>query len=107
MPVCTEPGCPELVPTYGYCPGHRRDRNRVRNADPRRRARYGRGWEADRQAALAAQPWCGFELEDGGICGAVEDLTVDHDPSGGRNVWCRRHHSMMEARRRAALRASR
>lgn len=94
MPVCTTSGCAELVPTYGYCQRCRSERNRKRNADPRRRARYGAGWGAERQAALNAQPWCG-------ICLSVDDLTVDHDPNGGRNVWCRSCHSKVEAQRRA------
>jgi hypothetical protein len=102
VPVCTQARCPELVPRYGYCELHRRERNRKRNADPRRLERYGpgSGWDQERRAALEAQPWCG-------VCGTVTDLTVDHDPSGARNVWCRSCHSREEARRRAEVKASR
>ena len=95
MRPCLEPGCPLLTPTT-RCSIHQRERNSQRNADPRRRARYGGDWPERRRAAIEAQPWCSVK----GCRDA--DLTVDHDPDGvSLHVLCRSHHARLEALRRA------
>ena len=95
MAICTEPGCSAPVPR-GRCPVHEKLRQARRNADPRRKARYEGSWPKERAAIIAEEPWCHDPRPDhkGG-------LTVDHGPNGERTVIFRRHHGMLEARRRA------
>jgi hypothetical protein len=95
MRPCIEPGCTRLTKRT-RCATHQQQRDARRNADPRRIARYGGDWPAERAAIIAAQPWCS-------ICYTAYDLTVDHDPNGGRNVFCRSDHAKVEARRRAQV----
>jgi len=93
VPVCTQPGCPELLPRYGYCAGHRSARDKVRNADPRRRALYDAEWTRHSRERRVEQPWC--LLMDETCKGA---LSVDHPTD---DVLCLSHHDRIEARRRA------
>lgn len=61
MKVCSEPGCPELVPTgTGYCPKHTREQRRVSDAKrAAHRSHYnGSRWRKVRRAYLLAHPLC-------------------------------------------------
>lgn len=93
---CKVEGCPKLT-NRTRCAIHESEQQRKRNADPRRIERYKGEWPAVRKRVLAAHPYCA-------ICGTTRDLTVDHDPRGGYNVWCRPCHARQEgARRRGAV----
>lgn len=90
MRPCLVPSCPNLTPRT-RCAEHERQRQRKRNADPRRQERYGGDWPAHSRQRRAEQPWCS-------ICGAVTDLTVDHETDA---VWCRGCQSRVQMQRRA------
>lgn len=95
MQVCIEPGCGML--TKGRrCTRHESQRQRTRNADPKRIVLYKGDWPAESRRIRAEQPWCS-------VCYSERDLTVDHPT---RAVLCRSHHARLEARRRRDLSAA-
>lgn len=102
--VCTEPGCPVLVPGGGLCGGecHPGCRRRQKPRPSARAMGYNSEWERTRRAYLLAHPWCHWPG-----CSAPAKH-VDHDDGQGplsprghdwSNLvgYCHPHHSTKTA----------
>src|SRR6478609_9064475 len=76
------------------CKSCQRERDAARNSSPARVALYGGDWASESRTIRLNSPRCV-------VCGIGTDLTVDHPT---RSVYCRSHHSEMEAERRNSQR---
>jgi hypothetical protein len=80
MRPCLEPRCPNLT-NATRCRTHQQQHDARRNASPDR-DKYRGDWARTSRQARAASPLCA-------LCGATDDLTLDH------TTWlvvCRRCH---------------
>ena len=84
--VCTEPGCPALVPGKGRCPAHGKPDLR-----PSASAQgYGSAWRKTRDAFIAAHPTCQGDGTGAHHPGCNGRATVaDHDPLTRRELVAR------------------
>lgn len=76
---CITPQCGLKAYKGPRCAMCERTLQRLRNARPERARLYGGDWAKVSKAARRAHPWCTR-------CGAIEDLTLDHETG---TVECR------------------
>lgn len=103
MPVCTEHGCPEIIPASGYCPTHKRQRNKARGSRQQRgydtdHDRLRRTWLPRVATGKVACPKCGETIQRG------EPWDLGHTDArtewtGPEHVTCNRSEAGRKAHR--------